>query len=79
MARRFGWRGLTSFGIAAMIGPPRDYLIASLSRMGSASGIIPVIGTYRYVVFVAAGRRHAVIAGPANDHLARQPLVVHGK
>ena len=85
VARRFGRRGLAvTLGVAAMIGPPRDYLVARFCPEwgGFASGIGPVIGdAIAYVVLVAAG--HAVmriIAGPANaDHLARQSLNARGK
>ena len=80
VARRFGGRGLSvSFGVAAVIGPPRDYLIARIYPEwgGFASGIGPVIAdSVAYVVFMVAG--HAVmriIAGPAcADHLVRQSL-----
>ena len=77
LARRFGWRGLAVFiGIVAVIGPPRDYLIAATfpKWMLFAPGLAPILadgGTY--IGMVALG--HAVmrlIVGPARgDELAR--------
>lgn len=79
LARRFGWRGLAVFlCVVAVIGPPRDYLIAATfpKWMVFTPGVAPILadaGTY--VGIVALG--HAVmrlIAGPASeDQLARQP------
>jgi len=77
LARRFGWRGLAVFiGIVAVIGPPRDYLIAATfpKWMVFASGMIPILAdAATYVGMVAVG--HATmrfIAGPASeDQLAR--------
>jgi len=79
IARRFGWRGLALFvGIVTIIGPPRDYLYASLfpKWMVFAPGIAPILAdgaTYAAIVILG----HAVmrlIAGPAgDDRLARQP------
>jgi hypothetical protein len=79
VARRFGWRGLATCLIAvAMIGPPRDYLIAAVypEWMVFAPGIAPVLAvSATYVSVVAVG--HAVmrlVAGPAwRDWLARLP------
>ncbi len=79
VARRFGWRGLALFlGLAGVVGPPRDYLVAMhfTEWGGFASGCAPVIAdAMAYVVCVTAG--HAVmriIAGPAKaDPLARTP------
>jgi len=78
LARRFGWRGLAVFiGIVTMIGPPRDYLYATMfpKWMVFAPGVAPIVAdgaTYAGVVVVG----HAVmrlIAGPASqDRLARQ-------
>jgi len=77
LARRFGWCGLAVFiGIVAVIGPPRDYLIASTfpKWMVFAPGVIPILAdAATYVGMVALG--HAVMsftAGPASgDQLAR--------
>jgi hypothetical protein len=77
LARRFGWRGPAVFiGIVAIIGPPRDYLIAATVPrwMVFAPGVIPILAdAAAYVGMVAVG--HAVmglIAGPASkDQLAR--------
>jgi hypothetical protein len=78
LARRFGWRGLTVFvGFVAVIGPPRDYLIAATFPrwMVFAPGVIPIVGdAATYVGMMTVG--HAMmrfIAGPANeDQLARK-------
>jgi hypothetical protein len=77
LARRFGWRGPVMFiGIVAVIGPPRDYLIAATfpKWMVFAPGVIPILAdAATYVGMVAAG--HAMmrfIAGSAReDQLAR--------
>jgi len=79
LARRFGWRGLAVFiGIVTLIGPPRDYLYATMfpKWMMFAPGVAPIVAdgaTYAGVVVLG----HAVmrlIAGPADeDRLARQP------
>lgn len=79
VARRFGWRGLALFvGAAAVIGPPRDYLIAAKypEWMVFAPGVAPILAdAATYVGIVAMG--HAVmclVAGPArSDRLARRP------
>ena len=80
LARRFGWRGLAVFiGIVAVIGPPRDYLIAATfpKWMVFAPGAIPILAdAATYIGMVAVG--HAMmrfIAGPASeDRLARTRL-----
>ena len=80
LARRFRRRGLAVFiGSVAVIGPPRDYLIAATFPrwMVFASGMTPVLAdAVTYVGMVALG--HAVmrlIAGPAHDdQLARTRL-----
>ncbi|MGH9932456.1 MAG: hypothetical protein ACREA9_24910 [Pyrinomonadaceae bacterium] len=77
LARRFGWRGLAVFvGIVAVVGPPRDYLYATMfpKWMVFAPGIAPILAdSAAYVGIVAVG--HAVmrlVAGPAReDRLAR--------
>ena len=77
VARRFAWRGLAvCIGIAAVIGPPRDYLIAGMfpEWMVFAPGIAPILAdAVTYAGIVALG--HAVmrlVAGPATvDRLAR--------
>jgi hypothetical protein len=79
VARRFGWRGLAVFiGAVAVIGPPRDYLIAATfpEWMVFAPGVAPIVAdAATYVAIVALG--HAVmrlIGGPAReDRLARRP------
>jgi hypothetical protein len=80
LARRFRWRGLAVFiGSVAVIGPPRDYLIAATfpKWMVFAPGVAPVLAdAVTYVGMVAVG--HAVMrvfAGPAiEDQLARTRL-----
>ena len=77
LARRFGWRGPAVFiGIVAVIGPPRDYLIAATfpKWMVFAPGVIPILAdAAAYVGMVAVG--HAMmrfVAGRASeDQLAR--------
>jgi hypothetical protein len=79
IARRFGGRGLAVVLIvAAIIGPPRDYLYLRLfPEWGSdGPGIAPVLAlSATYVVLVLVG--HGVmrlVAGPAGaDRLARRP------
>ena len=78
LARRFGWRGLAVFtSIVTLIGPPRDYLYATVfpKWMVFAPGVGPVLAdgaTYAAVVILG----HAVmrlISGPSGgDRLARQ-------
>ena len=80
VARRFGWRGLAVFvSVVAIIGPPRDYLIAATfpKWMVFAPGVGPILADgATYVGIVVLG--HTVmrlIAGPAGkDQLARQPM-----
>jgi hypothetical protein len=82
LARRFGWRGLAVFvGIAGIIGPPRDYLIATMfpKWMVFAPGIAPILADgAAYIGIVVVG--HAVmrlVASPARgDRLARDPRKV---
>jgi len=76
LARRFGWRGLAVFiGIVAIIGPPRDYLIATKypAWMVFAPGVAPILAdAAAYVGIVAIG--HAVmrlVAGPAREDRLR--------
>jgi hypothetical protein len=79
VARRFGWRGLAvCLCVVAVIGPPRDYLIAATfpKWMVFAPGVAPILAdAVTYVGIVALG--HVVmrlIAGPASeDRLARHP------
>jgi hypothetical protein len=79
VARRFGWRGLAMvLGIAAVIGPPRDYAVAALfpEWIVFGPGLAPIFGiAATYAAFVMLG--HAVmrlVAGPArDDRLARCP------
>jgi hypothetical protein len=78
LARRFGWRGLAVFTfIVTIIGPPRDYLFATVfpAWMVFAPGLAPIVAdALAYIGLVLLG--HAVmrlIAGPAAaDRLARQ-------
>jgi hypothetical protein len=80
LTRRFEWRGLVVFlCVVAVIGPPRDYLIAAMfpKWMVFAPGVTPILAdASTYIGIVALG--HAVmrlIAGPASeDQLARQPM-----
>jgi hypothetical protein len=80
VARRFGWRGLAVFvACVALIGPPRDYLIAAKfpKWMVFAPGVLPILAdAATYVGIVVVG--HVVmrlIAGPATgDRLARRPM-----
>jgi hypothetical protein len=47
VARRFGWRGLAvCLGAVAIVGPPRDYLIAATfpEWIVFAPGVVPVLG-----------------------------------
>jgi hypothetical protein len=78
VVRRFGWRGLVaSLTFVAIIGPPRDYLIAKSfpEWMVFSPGVVPVLfDAVTYVGMVAFG--YLVmrwVAGPAgNDHLRGQ-------
>ena len=80
LARRFGWRGLAIFvAFVALIGPPRDYLIAAKfpKWMVFAPGVAPILAdAATYIGIVVIG--HSVmrlIAGPASgDGLARRRL-----
>ena len=80
VARRFGWPGLAIFvGIVTVIGPPRDYLYATLvpKWMVFAPGVAPLLADgATYVAIVILG--HAVmrlVSGAASaDRLARQPI-----
>jgi hypothetical protein len=77
VGRRFGLRGLMVFVfIAAIIGPPRDYLVAAVypEWIAFGAGISPILAVAAtYCCLVALG--HAVmsiVAGPSNgDCLAR--------
>ena len=77
VARRFGSRGLAVCVLgAAIIGPPRDYMIAALHPewMVFASGFVPVLAvSVIYAGFVAVGHVSMwLVAGPARaDPLAR--------
>jgi hypothetical protein len=80
VVRRFGWKGMAvSLGIVAVIGPPRDYLYASMfpAWMSFGPGVAPILGDAAiYAGIVAVG--HAVmqlVSGPAReDRLARTDL-----
>jgi hypothetical protein len=77
VARRFGWHGLAvCLGVAAIIGPPRDYLYSLKfpEWMVFAAGVGPIIAdALAYIGIVAIG--HGVmrlVAGPSRkDRLAR--------
>ena len=77
--RRFGWRGLAVWvGAVAVIGPPRDYLIAATfpKWMVFSPGLAPIVAdSVIYIGIVVLG--HAVmrlVAGPSSgDPLARSP------
>jgi hypothetical protein len=76
LARRFGWRGLAVFTcIVAIIGPPRDYLIAATfpKWMVFARGVAPILlDAAAYIGIVAIG--HAVmrlVAGPSREDRLR--------
>jgi hypothetical protein len=79
VVRRYGWRGLAlCLLVAAAIGPPRDYLIATIypEWIVFAPGIAPVLAvSAAYVSIVAVG--HGImrlIAGLAQqDRLAQRP------
>lgn len=80
VARRFAWRGLAiCLCFVAVIGPPRDYLIAAMfpKWMVFAPGVAPILAdAVTYVGLVAVG--HVVmrlIAGPASqDQLVPRPV-----
>ena len=82
VARRFAWHGLAiCLCFVAVIGPPRDYLIAAMFPrwMVFAPGVAPILAdAVTYVGMVALGHMvMRVIAGPASqDQLARRPLRV---
>jgi hypothetical protein len=70
VARRFGGRGLAMFALAAaIIGPPRDYLVAVMfpAWIAFSPGIVPVLAVATfYASLVVVG--HAVmriVSGPA--------------
>jgi hypothetical protein len=76
VARRFAWRGLAvCLCVVAIIGPPRDYLIAAAfpAWMVFAPGVAPVLAdAVTYVGIVALG--HAVmrlVAGPSREDRLR--------
>jgi len=79
VVRRFGRHGFTVFlGVVALIGPPRDYLIAAKHPewMVFTPGIAPVLAdAAAYVGIIIVG--HAVmrlVAGAAHkDRLAQRP------
>ena len=79
LARRFGWRGLAVFiGIVTVIGPPRDYLYATLfpKWMVFAPGVAPIVAdgaTYAGLVVVGHVVMRLIAGRASEDHLARQP------
>jgi hypothetical protein len=76
VVRRFGWRGLAVFlAIVAVIGPPRDYLIARSfpEWMVFSPGFIPIlVDAMTYVGMIALGyAAMRSVAGPdAKDLVA---------
>ena len=79
VVRRFGSRGLAVFlGAVAVIGPPRDYMIAAAfpEWMTFSPGVAPILAdAVTYVGMVALGYgAMRLLAGPAGgDRLARYP------
>ena len=77
LARRFGWRGLAGFiGIVAVIGPPRDYLIAATfpKWMLFAPGLAPILadaGTYIGMVALGLAVLRLSAGRASEDELAR--------
>lgn len=78
VARRFGWRGLVACLVAAaLIGPPRDYLIAAMypQWIVFAPGITPVLAVAAtYVSFIALGHgvMRLVAGNSGGDRLERR-------
>ena len=77
VARRFGMRGLAiCVGLAAMVGPPRDYAFAAQfpNWMVFSPGVAPVLAVaVTYVLWIALG--HGVmrlVAGPAGADALRK-------
>ena len=77
IGRRFGWRGIAcSLAVVCVIGPPRDYAIASRypELMVFGPGVTPIAGdaaAYLITVALTLGVMR-LIAGPAaEDRLAR--------
>ena len=77
VARRFGWRGLAVFVAAvAVIGPPRDYLIAATfpNWMVFGRGVTPILAdgaTYVSIVLVGHALMYFVAGRAGGDRLAR--------
>ena len=78
VARRFGLRGLVvCLLVAAVIGPPRDYLIASIypEWITFAPGIAPVLAvsaTYVSIVAVGHGVMRLIAGLATQDRLAQR-------
>ena len=78
VVRRFGWRGLVaSLTFVAIIGPPRDYLIARYypEWMVFSPGFVPLLfDAVTYVGMVVFGyMAMRLVAGPdAADHFGRK-------
>jgi hypothetical protein len=76
ISRRFAWRGLAIFlGAVALIGPPRDYMIASFfpEWMVFSPGFVPVLADEAtYIGMVVVGYSvMRLVAGPDDrDFLA---------
>ena len=79
VARRFGMRGLAiCVGLAAMVGPPRDYAFAAQfpNWIVFSPGMTPVLAVaVTYVLWIALGHgTMRLVAGPADaDALRRHP------
>ena len=79
VARRFGWHGLVACVlVAAVIGPPRDYLIATIypEWIAFAPGIAPVLAvsaTFAGIVLVGHTVMRLIAGLAEQDRLARTP------
>jgi hypothetical protein len=78
LARRFGWHGLAVFsGIVAIIGPPRDYLIAAVfpAWMVFAPGVAPILAdaaTYVGIVALGHGVMRLIAGSSRADRLRNE-------
>jgi len=77
LARRFGWRGLAVFMVIVLIiGPPRDYMYATMfpKWMVFSPGVTPILAdAVAYFGIVVIG--HAamrLVAGPAGEDRLRK-------
>jgi hypothetical protein len=80
VARRFGLCGLAVFiGIVTVIGPPRDYLYATMfpKWMVFAPGVAPIVAdgaTYACIVIVGHAVMRLIAGSAGEDRLARQRI-----